>query len=208
MTAMWVVQSQGREFGPYPFEKIQEFVVEGRVAAETALRRADGGPWVRARDVAGLMPVPQPPPVAKASPPSLDHAVVPGSCWSKVIRCARVGAAAFTLAGIVIGGLLGVMEGTAIHSAVCLGILGLIVGSLGGAVIGVLLSPTALMSAERDAWRKRGTRWRAFWHSKSLPQRVVIAGLLSSFVAGLSAMSLGGVAGYDAGMNIPFWVTV
>lgn len=46
---VWFVQSAGKVWGPYPQARLEAFVAEGRVAAETPVARTPGGPFEPAR---------------------------------------------------------------------------------------------------------------------------------------------------------------
>ena len=74
MPTTWFIKSEGREFGPFSFERLQQFVSEGRIVAETLLRRADSPQWLRATAIPDLhmpaIPPPEPPRTAIPVPPT------------------------------------------------------------------------------------------------------------------------------------------
>jgi hypothetical protein len=64
--AEWFVVGPDRKpFGPYPIEKLREYVAAGRILRETLVHRRGTSEWVRASSVPGLFAVPAQPPVAE-----------------------------------------------------------------------------------------------------------------------------------------------
>jgi hypothetical protein len=77
MASAWFIKSEGQEFGPFPFEKLRQFVSEGRIVPETLLRRADSPQWVAASTVPNLPLPASPPPELLRTVSPLPHAPTP-----------------------------------------------------------------------------------------------------------------------------------
>ncbi|MFY7818400.1 MAG: DUF4339 domain-containing protein [Akkermansiaceae bacterium] len=59
MSAAWYLLSEGQQLGPYTGEQLQQFVQEGRVAAETMVWAEGMAEWQAAAQIPGLFPATQ-----------------------------------------------------------------------------------------------------------------------------------------------------
>jgi hypothetical protein len=64
----WYFKELGRDLGPVVFGELRNLAASGRVVADTRVRHVKATDWIRAGDIAGLIPV------AAASPPPIPMA--------------------------------------------------------------------------------------------------------------------------------------
>lgn len=65
MAEQWIIQVQGKDYGPADLETLQEWKGDGRVLPTNPARRADSDDWQTAAEIPGLFEV-EPPPVQTA----------------------------------------------------------------------------------------------------------------------------------------------
>ena len=61
MPEQWIIQVEGREYGPADLDTLCEWKADGRVLPANPAREVDGDLWKTAGDVPGLFPVESPP---------------------------------------------------------------------------------------------------------------------------------------------------
>jgi hypothetical protein len=82
MPEQWIIQVQGKEYGPADLETLREWKADGRVLPANPAREADVDLWKTAGDIPGLFPVDRPPVQVgarsqrEAVPPSRDSGVL------------------------------------------------------------------------------------------------------------------------------------
>lgn len=64
-----IIGGDGKEYGPYPPEKIRELLVENRLRA-TSQVRPEGGDWIALGEVPELVPPPVTQPTLQSNPPA------------------------------------------------------------------------------------------------------------------------------------------
>ena len=58
MADQWIIQVEGKDYGPADLETLQEWKREGRVLAQNPARRADADLWITAAEIPGLFEQP------------------------------------------------------------------------------------------------------------------------------------------------------
>ena len=179
----WWVQHETEAYGPYAEEQMRTYVVEGRIVAETPVRRDDEADWCPASEHPLFGPVFHQVTRSVAAPPlpeqtreeAPDLTGTAGGPSARLVGPAGIPASDFGLSDLPQG-----ESPTLAHVVYGLYVLSLFTGVAG--IVGVVIAYLKRRDVQ-DTWLASHYQWqiRTFWIGLLF---AIIAGLLLKFVVG------------------------